>query len=438
MPPWITSGRSAVAAPLRTGNGRAAAAGGVDGEGAGAGRAVVREAVDTGCTSRKLRRRRLRNRRLAGRAVPRDEGPGAVPSSPRAWTVRPWGRPGIADTLGAAAGRPRRATAATPTMHVEGPVMTATVETSTSTRLEPWRAFTGGTWRDGNRRGGLHPGELHAVRRRRPTSWPARPSAPPTLWERLEPRCSRQERERGIYDVDAGDPVHASPRTRPGYIDRDRELIVGLQTDAPLQAGDHAERRAADGRDRAAGVRLRARPDRHARSSPSTARPTTTACSTPTPPQMLRRAARPASSPGCPTRTAAAGSSATTGGCALYGVDRLIEAEAGRQGGAGRPRRSTDDVIRDREELAEQIRALGELDARWRRPTAATSPGPPRTAQEAVQWLYFGLPRRHQGAERRGDVAGPHLHVPRRLPRSATSPRARSTRPAPRSWSTTS
>jgi formate C-acetyltransferase len=49
---------------------------------------------------------------------------------------------------------------------------------------------------------------------------------------------------------------------------------------------------------------------------------------------------------------------------------------------------STEDIIRDREELAEQIRALGEL-----REMAASYgydiSGPARTAREAVQWLYF-------------------------------------------------
>ena len=45
---------------------------------------------------------------------------------------------------------------------------------------------------------------------------------------------------------------------------------------------------------------------------------------------------------------------------ALYGTDRLIEAKrAERALLDARP--STADVIRDREELAEQIRALGEL-----------------------------------------------------------------------------
>jgi formate C-acetyltransferase len=50
---------------------------------------------------------------------------------------------------------------------------------------------------------------------------------------------------------------------------------------------------------------------------------------------------------------------------------------------------STDEIIRDREELSEQIRALKELQE------MASSYGfdvsrPAATALEAVQWLYFG------------------------------------------------
>ena len=43
-----------------------------------------------------------------------------------------------------------------------------------------------------------------------------------------------EERARGIYDVDTTTPagITAFP---PGYIDKDRELVVGLQTDAPLK-----------------------------------------------------------------------------------------------------------------------------------------------------------------------------------------------------------
>ena len=48
-----------------------------------------------------------------------------------------------------------------------------------------------------------------------------------------------------------------------------------------------------------------------------------------------------------------------------------------------------DDIIRDREELAEQIRALGELKEMAAKYGFDIS-GPARTAKEAVQWLYFG------------------------------------------------
>jgi formate C-acetyltransferase len=73
---------------------------------------------------------------------------------------------------------------------------------------------------------------------------------------------------------------------------------------------------------------------------------------------------------------------------ALYGTARLTEAKRAERAllDAGP---STADVIRDREELAEQIRALGELEQ------MAASYGcdvtrPAATAHEAVQWLYLG------------------------------------------------
>ena len=52
------------------------------------------------------------------------------------------------------------------------------------------------------------------------------------LWSKLQPLLA-QEREKGIVDVSqvpSGILAHA-----PGYINRDLELIVGLQTDAPLK-----------------------------------------------------------------------------------------------------------------------------------------------------------------------------------------------------------
>ena len=99
---------------------------------------------------------------------------------------------------------------------------------------------------------------------------------------------------------------------------------------------------------------------------------------------------------------------------------RRHAADRAQAGGEERPRlgcMSTDEIIRDREELSEQIRALKELQQ------MAASYGfdisvPARNAQEAVQWLYLRLPRRRERTERRGDVARAHLDVPRHLLRA--------------------
>jgi formate C-acetyltransferase len=73
---------------------------------------------------------------------------------------------------------------------------------------------------------------------------------------------------------------------------------------------------------------------------------------------------------------------------ALYGVARLIEEkeeEKRRLDSA----MSTDDIIRDREELSEQIRALNELK-QMALSYGFDISGPAKNAQEAVQWLYLG------------------------------------------------
>ena len=53
------------------------------------------------------------------------------------------------------------------------------------------------------------------------------------LWARLTAMFPR-ERERGVYDVDPHTPASITAHA-PGYIDRDTELIVGVQADAPLR-----------------------------------------------------------------------------------------------------------------------------------------------------------------------------------------------------------
>lgn len=73
---------------------------------------------------------------------------------------------------------------------------------------------------------------------------------------------------------------------------------------------------------------------------------------------------------------------------ALYGVDRLI-AERKAQKAQTDKAQMTEEVIREREELSEQIRALQDLKGMAAKYGYDIS-GPAATAQEAIQWLYFG------------------------------------------------
>src|SRR5207253_8882518 len=71
-----------------------------------------------------------------------------------------------------------------------------------------------------------------------------------------------------------------------------------------------------------------------------------------------------------------------------YGVKRLIDRKQQERQSLDSAM-STDEIIRDREELSEQIRALKELQQMATNYGFDIS-GPARNAREAVQWLYFG------------------------------------------------
>ncbi len=72
---------------------------------------------------------------------------------------------------------------------------------------------------------------------------------------------------------------------------------------------------------------------------------------------------------------------------ALYGVDKLIEDKKIQL--ATTQKRMTGKIIRLREELSEQIRALGELKEMAAKYGCDISK-PATNAKEAIQWLYFG------------------------------------------------
>ena len=194
-----------------------------------------------------------------------------------------------------------------------------------------------------------------------------------------------EERARGIYDVDTSTPAGITAFA-PGYIDKERELVVGLQTDAPLKRAimPNGGLRMVEAGLAAYGYdvdpMVREIFTRYRRTHNDGVFDAYT-------PQMkaARRAGIITGLPDAYGRGRIIGDYRRV---ALYGVDRLVEAKrADRALLDLLP--SSDAVIRDREELAEQIRALGELAE------MATSYGydvsrPASSAREAVQWLYFG------------------------------------------------
>ncbi len=212
-------------------------------------------------------------------------------------------------------------------------------------------------------------------------------AAPTERTKRLLARCEEifaEEREKGgVLDIDTK-TVSMITSHAPGYINRDLELIVGLQTDAPLRRAikPFGGIRMVEAACEAYGYKVDAgiveifTKYRKAHNEGVFSAYT---------PEM--RAARKAGViTGLPD---AYGRGRIIGEYArvpLYGVDRLIAAK--ELDLTRLPAEMSDENIRLREEISEQIKALGELKE------MAASYGfelskPAANAREAVQWLYF-------------------------------------------------
>ena len=204
------------------------------------------------------------------------------------------------------------------------------------------------------------------------------------LWERLAVLL-KAEREKGVLDVSA-DRASSITAHGPGYIDADNEVIVGLQTDAPLKRAimPNGGLRMVEAGLEAYGFEI----------DPAV--------------REIWTLYRKSHNQGVfdvysPDVLAARKSGVITGlpdaygrgriigdyrRVALYGVDAL---KRDRQ----RAFHELDDAVfnestmRTREELSEQFRALEELKEMAARYGYDIS-RPALTAREAVQWLYFG------------------------------------------------
>lgn len=202
------------------------------------------------------------------------------------------------------------------------------------------------------------------------------------LWGKLS-LLFKAEREKGVLDV--SQIPSSITAHEPGYIDRDNEIIVGLQTDAPLKRAifPNGGWRMVVGSLKAYGYE----PD------PAVAEVFTKHRKTHndgvfdvyTPEILKARSSHLVT--GLPDAYGRGRIIGDYRRVALYGVDRLIRAKQAERAALD-DLHSTEAVIRDREELAEQIKALHEL-LEMGKAYGYDLSGPARTATEAVQWTYF-------------------------------------------------
>ncbi len=205
------------------------------------------------------------------------------------------------------------------------------------------------------------------------------------LWDEVLELYKKERENGGVLDADCKTPSSINAY-EAGYIDKDLEEIVGLQTDAPLKRAIMPN----------GGIRI---VEKSAESYGFKVDPET---------EYIYHNLRKTHNDGVfevytPDIRAARSSHLLTGlpdgygrgriigdyrRVALYGVDRLI-AEKKVELEVLDTDEFTEDIIRRREEVADQIKALNDLKAMAEKYGFDISE-PASNAKEAIQWLYFG------------------------------------------------
>ena len=203
------------------------------------------------------------------------------------------------------------------------------------------------------------------------------------IWAKLND-LFLEERKRGVLDV-SQIPSSITAHS-PGYIDQEKEIIVGLQTDAPLKRAIMP-----NGGFRMVANALKTygyKPEPHVVEAFTKYRKTHNEGVFDAYTADVRRCRSSHILTGLPDSYGRGRIIGDYRRVALYGVARLIDHKQAEKRSLDTAI-STDEIIRDREELSEQIRALKELQ-QMAASYGFDITGPARTAREAVQWLYFG------------------------------------------------
>lgn len=204
------------------------------------------------------------------------------------------------------------------------------------------------------------------------------------LWQMVLDLSKKEREAGGVLDMDTK-VVSTLTSHGPGYLDKSKETIVGFQTDAPFKRGMNVY----------GGIRMamKACEDNGYKVDPeiveffTTHRKTHNAGVFDVYDDEIRRCRSNHIITGLPDAYGRGRIIGDYRRVALYGIDFLIEDKKIQKESFGNV--YTDDVIRGKEEISEQIRALGELKK------MAASYGidiskPAKNVQEAIQAVYFG------------------------------------------------
>ena len=204
------------------------------------------------------------------------------------------------------------------------------------------------------------------------------------LWDEVMALFAKEREAGGVLDMDTkvvtGITAHGA-----GYIDRPLEKVVGLQTDRPLKRALHVN----------GGIRMAMAAckqngyevDPEVVDFYTNRRKTHNAGVFDVYTPEMRACRHSHIITGLPDAYGRGRIIGDYRRVALYGVDALIEEK--RRELDGTPTTMTEDVIRHREELSEQVRALGELK-QLGEIYGLDLARPAETFREAVQWLYMG------------------------------------------------
>ena len=204
------------------------------------------------------------------------------------------------------------------------------------------------------------------------------------IWQKLT-EMFKVEREKGVYDAETKKP-QSLDTYGAGYIDKDNEVIVGLQTDAPLKRGIFPKGgiRMVESALKAYGYEL----DPATKEIYTKYRKTHNEGVFSAYNKDIRNARHAHIITGLPDAYGRGRIIGDYRRIALYGVNNLIQ-ERKRFLDRIDIQEMTEECIRKREETTEQIKALNDFV------TMCANYGfdvtrPAQNAREAVQWVYFG------------------------------------------------